>query len=236
MIYKLLKKFLTLAQRIFSMSTLKSCTNIVFSLACCLLSLTAYGQCDGSFMNGDQQDLMGSDSIEVSLDTCSFWIVMPAAPGPVYINSQNGIQFLAHPVNTGVALRLDMNDPISGESPFEDGPLLIANTATMSGPFYGGVSGYIGVMKEGKFGYIELADCGSTFCDLDAFQFKVIERCLEIEPGGNVTAGGSIMAPAPIPTMGEWALIILALLTMIVGVAALNEGAYSAKTERLDGR
>ena len=211
---------------------------LIIALVCYLNSVELSSQCYGNYNGGVVQELMDDDSTAaIGLGSCDFYFVLPSSPGPIYINSSSNLLFLANSMNSGVVRRLALNDPISGEMPFVQGPLRIADNNLHLGPFYGGNGGFIGVMKDGKFGYIELSDCGSLTCDDSIYQFRVIERCLNGEPGGTVNAGGAIMSPPnPIPTMSEWAVIILAQLMLILAVVALREKSYYLKTASQDGR
>jgi len=190
-------------------------------------------QCDGPFNNGDLNVLTaGPDSITTSISECDFYIHIGNSAGPININSDSGLEFLVDPNNTAQVLNVAAGTPITTGT-YMSGPKLIYNSSTYSGPFGGGRSGFIAVRKNGRFGWIELGDCGTTNCNLDAFEYPILDRCLNTVTGGAVRAGvkSTLTAPAAVPTLSEWSLIALSLVLMIVGIVALKQAIPQIKSE-----
>ena len=213
-----------------SLTILKS----FFLITALLVSVSMSSQCDGS-VNGGALNVLTtmSSPMTSSISTEDFSFVMAASPGAINITSSSGLKFFVDPSNPGQVKNVSMGDDISNLASYVSGPLLVYNNATFSGPFGGGKSGFIGVEKDGRIGWVELGSCGSKTCNPNAFEYPILDRCLNGVSGGTVLAGvkSGLVAPSDIPTMSEWAVMILLLIMVIIGVIAIRQPLMQTKRE-----
>ena len=191
----------------------------------CIGAICLYAQCDGPYDSGNVIMLTSSVQIQIPISADDYKISFPgSAPGAVVISSSTGLRFLQSSMNPLKARLVSMGEDISALGPYIDGLLEIYNSSNHTGPLGGGNGGFIPVEKNGRFGWIEFADCGTKSCMSNEFEFRVTERCLNGVSGGTVLAGNvaTLSPAASIPTLTEWALISLSLLLLIIGVQALR--------------
>lgn len=189
-------------------------------------SLNVLAQCDGPDNGGVPVFLTAMNPFNSTISTDDFTISFATtSPGDIVISSTTGLEFMINPMSPSEVLNVSAGDDISAGT-FQSGPLLVYNNGTHTGPFGGGSDGFIGVRKNGRFGWIEFGPCGSTTCDPSAFEFPILDRCLNGVAGGTILAGNaSALSPLPsdpIPTLSEWGLILLGLFISIIGLVSIK--------------
>jgi len=211
-----------------SLSFLKS----IFFVVSLSISVNLSSQCDGP-LNGGALNVLTtmSSPMTAPIGTADFSFIMTASPGAININSSTGLKFFIDPARPSEVKNVMMGEDISNLALYVSGPLLVYNNATFSGPFGGGKDGFIAVEKDGRIGWIQLGSCGSKTCNPSAFEYPILERCLNGVAGGMVFAGvsGGLVAPSSIPTLSEWAVMILLLALCITGVIAIKHPIVQTK-------
>ncbi len=200
---------------------------IFFTTLLVLGSMNVIAQCDGPANGGVAVFLTDTNPFNSAISTDDFTIsfASSSSPGDIIINSASGLEFMINPMSPTEVLNVGSGVDISTGT-FLSGPRIIYNNSLHTGPFGGGASGFIGVRKNGRFGWIEFGPCGSTTCDPSAFEFPILDRCLNGVVGGPVLAGNSgALSPLPsdpIPTLSEWGLILLGLFISIIGLVSIK--------------
>ncbi len=188
-------------------------------------SLNVFAQCDGPFNTG--MPVFLTDSISSTIGTDDFTIAFQStAPGDIDISSSTGLEFLVDSMSMTTLINVDANVDISAGMNWSSGPAIMYNNSSHTGPFGYGTTGFIGVRKGNRYGWIELGQCGSTNCAPTAYEFPILDRCLNGVDGGPVLAGDSgalsLLPADSIPTLSEWSLIILGLFMSILGLVSIK--------------
>ena len=188
-------------------------------------SLNVFAQCDGSYNGGAPVFL--TDSISTTIGTDDFTIAFQTtAPGNIVISSSTGLEFLVDDMSMTTLINVNATFDISTGMNWSSNPAIMYNNSSHTGPFGYGTTGFIGVKKGNRYGWIELGQCGSTTCAPNAYEFPILDRCLNGVDGGPVLAGDSgTLSPLPadsIPTLSEWGLILLGLFISIIGLVSIK--------------
>ena len=197
-----------------------------------LFPSNGFSQCDGSLNNGNPNTLT-TGAISTPLNVFDFSFSINTVSGEVTINSTAGLTFLQSAATAGEVANVSMGTDISALGPYVSGPLIVYNTMTHMGPFGGGASGFIAVLKDGKYGWIQLGTCGTRVCNPNTFEYSVMNRCLNgVSCPGVIAGDPATLTPGlgVIPTLSQWSMVILALMMLIVGVVAIKEEKTSLKS------
>ena len=197
-------------------------------------SQSVEGQCDGSFNNGVPNLFqMSGDNINVGISGFDF--VFERVGDVIQIRSNTGLNFLEG--FAGAVRNVNAGEDITTLTPYVSGPLEIFNLATNLGPFGGGATGFIAVEINGRYGWIELGNCGAKVCSANTFEAPILNRCLSASSGGTVLAGNinTLGSQEPIPTLSEWSLIILFLMFSIMLTLTLKTASVHNEKRNFDG-
>lgn len=174
-------------------------------------------QCEGPKNNGQQFviDLGNGTSgmTSASFSVANVTLTIQNNSGLIQLSAP-GITF--HTDGAGNVQRLDAGADVPNLSNFQAGPVTIFNTNTDMGAFGGGISGFIGIQSNGKFGWLEFNSCGSTTCN--DYVLTVANGGLDQSGQGTAVAGDCSTLFALIPTLSQWGLIILGLLVLNLGL------------------
>lgn len=203
-----------------------------------LISSNAYSQCLGMLDTPESCDetyLAPDTSFDLDIDgyTITFTsqqiglVEVYVVPGP-------GLSIFsvdASPSPYDIAAVLPVGTDVSALplSDFSSEPLFMLMYGfgfENAGPWGGGTTGYLGLMTDdGRFGFVNLMDVGVLECRPMDFHFIVPERGISeaVQPGA--TTGDClslIFEEAAIPTLGQWGLILISMLVLILGVVAIK--------------
>lgn len=210
-------------------------------LACFALPSKVSSQCQGPFVSGNDcnANYVGYNGTSVQFflgggyyfNITSFFGEVYVVPGPgvkiyeqVTGNTHNNAAVL--PLGTDVSAL-----PLMG---FSSSPLFMYLIGDAFGPWGQGTSGYLGVMtNDGRFGYVDLRDCGEFVCQQGQYHFIVNDLGISevVQPGATTGECASLLIDnsGPIPTMGQWGIIILLLILVIFGTQAVKS---TSRTEQ----
>ena len=192
-----------------------------------LYSCYGFSQCDGPDNGGVAVYLTDANPFSSTVGTDDYIIEFEStAPGNIVIRSTTGLQFLVDAGAMNTLINVMAGDDIAAGMNWSSGPAILYNNSSHSGPFGFGNSGFIGIRKGDRYGWIELGPCGSTTCDPNAYEFPVLDRCINGVSGGSVIAGNSgaltALTSNAIPTLSEWGLIIMTLFISIIALVSIK--------------
>lgn len=203
-------------------------------LAVSLISFSSFGQCQDPPDTGeaDNENYLGFNQTIV-LNIGGYEISFVSQNGEVYVVPGPGVKIFeevtGNTYNNAALLpagTIVSSLPMMG---FSTQPLFMfahdidGNVAF--GPWGEGADGFLGIMTtDGKFGYIDLSECGVLGCVPQTYQFIIgVSGFSEVpQPGATTGSCPSLLARAPIPTMGQWGLILISLLVLIMGTVAMR--------------
>jgi hypothetical protein len=179
-------------------------------------------QCQGPFNSGMQNVINLTTPMPVTVNVGGFDVVFTYTAPEMKVEGMGGVKIYS--AMPGEAGRVNMSTDISALANYVTGPLLLYNTTTNYGPFGGGISGFIAVEKDGKYGWIEMQLCGVMVCNMNQYVFNVPNAGLSEIAKTGVVAGTcpSLLAPAQVPTLSQWGIIFTSLLLMIIGIRCVQ--------------
>ncbi|HPN68577.1 MAG TPA: hypothetical protein PLZ32_03635 [Saprospiraceae bacterium] len=210
-------------------------------LACFALPSKVSSQCQGPFVSGNDCNANylpnNATSVQFILGG-GYYFSLLSSLGEVYIVPGPGVsiyeQVTGNTYNDAAVLPLGTDVSALPLMGFSSSPLFMYHIFAQFGPWGQGTSGYLGVMTDdGRFGYVDLRDCGELECQRGEYHFIVNDSGISevVQPGATTGECASLLIDnsGPIPTMGQWGIIILLLILVIFGTQAVKS---TSRTEQ----
>lgn len=161
---------------------------ICLSLLITLNPSNLLGQCEGTKNDGNPFMLRtdgGNTSVVFNVGGISFTIEFNAAIDKLLLSGTGGTTF--HTDGNGNVIRLEAGVDVSTLAIFEGGKVVLFDKGNNTGAFGGGISGFIGIQNNGRFGWLHLSLCGLTTCA--DYRFTLTEGGFDNIEGNDAETG-----------------------------------------------